>query len=90
MTSAEKLQHCIDLAPVRDRREIPVLAQIITYAGVCAGYTQKETDVILSVVSNYELPKIQQVAREIDPACFMIISNVTEVWGRGFSYSKHD
>jgi len=42
MTSAEKLQRCIDLAPVRDRREIPVLAQIITYAGVCAGYTQKE------------------------------------------------
>jgi len=42
MTSAEKVQRCMDIAPVRDRREIPVLAQIITYAGVCAGYTQKE------------------------------------------------
>ena len=52
------------------------------------GYGGKETEVILSVVSNYELPKIQRLARDIDPACFMIISQVTEVWGRGFSYGK--
>lgn len=52
------------------------------------GYGRKETEVILSVVSNYELPKIQRLAREIDPSCFVIISQVTEVWGRGFSYGK--
>lgn len=52
------------------------------------GYGRKETELILSVVSNYELPKIQQLAREIDPNCFMIVSQVTEVWGRGFSYGK--
>ena len=52
------------------------------------GYRQKGTEVILSVVSNYELPKIQQLARSIDPNCFLIISQVTEVWGRGFTYGK--
>lgn len=52
------------------------------------GYLHTETEVILSVVSNHELPKIEQQARSIDPDCFMIISRVTEVWGRGFSYSK--
>ncbi len=52
------------------------------------GYRRMETEVILSVVSNHELPKIEQQARSIDPDCFMIISRVTEVWGRGFSYSK--
>lgn len=52
------------------------------------GYLQKDAEVILSVVSNYELPKIQHLAREIDPDCFMIISQVSEVWGRGFSYGK--
>lgn len=52
------------------------------------GYRQDETEVILSVVSNHELPKIESLARDIDPNCFMIISRVTEVWGRGFSYSK--
>lgn len=52
------------------------------------GYLQEDTEVILSVVSNHELPKIEALARDIDPNCFMIISRVTEVWGRGFSYGK--
>ena len=52
------------------------------------GYYRKSTEVILSVVSNHELPKIENLARDIDPNCFMIISQVTEVWGRGFTYGK--
>ena len=52
------------------------------------GYLHQPTEVILSIVSNHELPKIEALARDIDPACFMIISNVTEVWGRGFTYGK--
>ena len=52
------------------------------------GYLGKETEVIMSIMSNHELPKIERLAREIDPNCFMIISRVTEVWGRGFSYGK--
>ena len=52
------------------------------------GYLQKPTEVILSIVSNHELPKLERLAREIDPACFVIINRVSEVWGRGFSHSK--
>jgi len=52
------------------------------------GYLHISTEVILSVVSNHELIKIEQLARTIDPDCFMIVSQVTEVWGRGFSRSK--
>jgi uncharacterized membrane-anchored protein YitT (DUF2179 family) len=52
------------------------------------GYLHKPTEVLLSIVSNHELPKIEQLARQIDPSCFIIISRVTEVWGRGFSYGK--
>ena len=52
------------------------------------GYLHKQTEIILSVVSNHELPKIEQLARAIDPDCFMIVTRVTEVWGRGFSHSK--
>jgi len=54
------------------------------------GFGGQDTEVILSVVSNYELPRVQQLARTIDPDCFMIISQVTEVWGRGFSYGKKE
>lgn len=52
------------------------------------GYLRNQTEVLLSVVSNHELPKIEQLARSVDPGCFMIISQVTEVWGRGFTYGK--
>lgn len=52
------------------------------------GYLHKQTEIILSVVSNHEMPKIEQMARAIDPDCFMIVTRVTEVWGRGFSHSK--
>ena len=54
------------------------------------GYMRQETDVILSVVSNHELPKIEKLARSIAPSCFMIVSQVSEVWGRGFSYGKRN
>ena len=53
------------------------------------GYLREPKEVILSIVSNHELPKIERLARDIDPDCFMIVSSVTEVWGRGFSTSKH-
>ena len=53
------------------------------------GYGRSNTEVILSVVSNRELPRLQQLARSIDPSCFMIVSQVTEVWGRGFTLDKH-
>ena len=53
------------------------------------GFLHAPTEIILSVVSNHELPKIERLARDIDPECFMIVTRVTEVWGRGFSYSKH-
>ena len=53
------------------------------------GFLHTDTEVILSVISNNELPKIELLARTIDPDCFMIVTRVTEVWGRGFTYSKH-
>ena len=52
------------------------------------GYGGDQKEVILTIVSNSELPKIQRVAREIDPSCFMVVNEVNEVWGRGFSISR--
>ena len=53
------------------------------------GFLHRDTEIIMSIISNHELPKIEQLSREIDPDCFMIVSHVTEVWGRGFSKGKH-
>ena len=48
-------------------------------------YLHEPEQVLLSVVSNRELPRLEKLARGIDPTCFMIVSHVTEVSGRGFS-----
>lgn len=52
------------------------------------GYGRQKCQVILSVVSNRELPQVEKIIRGIDPESFMVVSRVTEVWGRGFSMSK--
>lgn len=52
------------------------------------GYAHGRTQVILSIVSNRELPQVLAAARRIDPESFVIVSRVSEVWGRGFSLSK--
>ena len=53
------------------------------------GYTHAPAEIVLSVISSRELVKLQRLVQEIDPQCFMIVSKVTEVHGRGFSFSKH-
>ena len=46
------------------------------------------SEVLLSVISNRELPRLEKLVHSIDPACFLIVSRVTEVSGRGFSMEK--
>lgn len=52
------------------------------------GYLEKETDILLSVVSNRELFKVEKLVHEIDEDAFVMISRVSEVRGRGFSVGK--
>ena len=52
------------------------------------GYLQEETKVVLSILSNRELPKLERLIRDIDPEAFMILIMVTEVRGKGFSISR--
>ncbi|MBQ8655409.1 MAG: YitT family protein [Clostridia bacterium] len=52
------------------------------------GYSREPRQVILSVISNRELPRLERLIHAIDPACFMIVSRVTEVTGRGFTLTK--
>lgn len=52
------------------------------------GYLHGKTQVVLSVISNRELLKVERIVRQIDPVCFMVVSRVSEVRGRGFSMNK--
>lgn len=49
------------------------------------GYSQQPTVVIMSIIANHELPKLERLARSIDPDCFMMVGRVSEVWGQGFT-----
>ena len=52
------------------------------------GYLHGKTQLVLTVVSNRELIKLEKLVHEIDPECFMVVNRVSEVQGRGFSMSK--
>ena len=52
------------------------------------GYLHNKTQIVLSVISNRELPKVEKLIHAIDPESFMIVSRVSEVSGRGFSMKK--
>lgn len=52
------------------------------------GYLEQETDIVLSVVSNRELYKVEKLVHQIDEEAFVMISRVSEVRGRGFSVGK--
>ncbi len=52
------------------------------------GFYGKETKMVLTVISNRELPRLNQMVLAIDPHAFMIINQVNEVKGRGFTLDK--
>jgi uncharacterized membrane-anchored protein YitT (DUF2179 family) len=52
------------------------------------GYSLQKGEVILTVLSSRELPKLEKRVHEIDPEAFLVISRVTEVRGRGFTLAR--
>ena len=60
----------------------------VTLLSAESGYLHKDMPLLLSVMSNRELIKAEKLIHQIDPECFMIVSRVSEVRGRGFSLKK--
>ena len=52
------------------------------------GYLHLTSMVILTVISHRELPRLNQKVLELDPKAFMVINQVNEVRGRGFTLTK--
>lgn len=53
-----------------------------------SGYLRRETKTLMTVVSKRELARLQQKVKEIDPDAFIVINDVKEVMGKGFSVKK--
>ena len=60
----------------------------VTIIHAKGGYLQRDTELVFSVISNRELPRLEKLIREIDPESFVVVSRVSEVSGRGFSMDK--
>lgn len=52
------------------------------------GYMNNEYPVVMTVVSRRELPKLNDLILNIDEHAFMVVSQVNEVKGRGFTFKK--
>lgn len=68
-----------------------ILTQIdrgVTILNGESGYLHNPSPVILSIISNRELPKVEKIIHNIDPESFIVVSRVSEVRGRGFSLNK--
>ncbi|MFQ9510159.1 MAG: YitT family protein [Lachnospiraceae bacterium] len=52
------------------------------------GYLRNNTKMVLTVISNRELSKLNNLVMDIDPKAFMVINQVNEVKGRGFTLNK--
>lgn len=52
------------------------------------GYLHREQDMILAVISRRDLPKLNQLVMNEDPEAFMVIHQINEVKGRGFTLKR--
>ena len=53
------------------------------------GYCDAPKNVILCVVSRWEIFRLRKEVSEIDPHAFMIVSDVYQAYGEGFKSNHH-
>lgn len=53
-----------------------------------SGYLREESMTLMTVVSNRQIARLNQIVLEIDPKAFIIINEAKEVMGRGFTLHK--
>jgi uncharacterized membrane-anchored protein YitT (DUF2179 family) len=54
------------------------------------GYTGEDRNILLCVVTRFELTRLKKTVQEEDPHAFLIVHDVHEVLGEGFSFKKED
>ena len=52
------------------------------------GYTRKQKPVIMTVVMKKQFPILDRIIAHVDPEAFVIVNDVNEVQGEGFTYMQ--
>jgi uncharacterized membrane-anchored protein YitT (DUF2179 family) len=60
-----------------------------TFVPSVGAYTKVERPMIMTVVYNFQLKRLEEMVYKIDPKAFIIIENTYNVLGKGFSRRKH-
>ena len=60
----------------------------VTFLNGSGAYTGRAKQIVLTVVHNYQLKRLEEAALSIDPDAFIITENTFNVLGRGFSRRK--
>lgn len=77
-------EHCEEINTMIQQK----LDRGTTFLKAESGYLRKDMLLLMTVVSNRELNKLNQMVSEIDPKAFIVIHEVKEVMGRGFTLRK--
>jgi uncharacterized membrane-anchored protein YitT (DUF2179 family) len=67
-------------------RELDRGATVLTGKGA---YTGQSREMVLTVVSQSEIPRLKNIVQEIDERAFVIVGNAHEVLGEGFKATKN-
>lgn len=59
-----------------------------TFLKAETGYLHHDAMIVMTIVSNREIARLNQMVLEIDPKAFVIINEAKEVMGRGFTLHK--
>ncbi len=95
------LEHCILLGTSKtevriiSRRSDEIRRMIlsdldrgVTVVHAEGGYSSIPEALLMTVITNRELPALENRIRAVDPEAFMIVTRVSEVRGRGFTLNK--
>lgn len=70
-TKNREIKHIINKEMVRG----------VTYWKGMGAYTDEETEVLITIVSKYEIPQLQKIIYDLDPKAFVIITDGLKVTG---------
>jgi uncharacterized membrane-anchored protein YitT (DUF2179 family) len=59
-----------------------------TYLEGRGAFSGRKKDVLLTVVNNYQLKRVEELVFNLDPVAFVIMENTFNVLGKGFSHRK--
>ena len=51
-------------------------------------YTRKHRKIVMTVLNNFELKRLEEIVFDLDPDAFVIIDRTFNVLGKGFSHRK--